>query len=170
MGKFEVVVADLDGTLIETLSGKSFPEGIYDMRIRFGVLNAIRALEPKCLVIVTNQGGISAGYVDEGAFKTKLAYIQQAVSTFLGIPVFTKYCSSMDKDNAWRKPNIGMLVSALHDMIVARVVDSSFSFSKSTVLMVGDASGLEGQFSDSDKVFAERAGASYIDVGDLLCG
>lgn len=63
-----------------------------------------------------------------------------------------------------------MLVSALHDMIVARVVDPSFSFSQSTVLMVGDASGLEGQFSDSDKVFAERAGVSYIDVGDLLCG
>lgn len=54
MGKFEVVVADLDGTLIETLSGKSFPEGIWDMRIRFGVLNAIRALGPKCLVVVTN--------------------------------------------------------------------------------------------------------------------
>lgn len=47
---------------------------------------------------------------------------------------------------------------------------SGKSFSQSTVLMVGDASGLEGQFSDSDKVFAERAGASYIDVGDLLRG
>lgn len=31
-------------------------------------------------------------------------------------------------------------------------------------LMVGDASGLPGQFSDSDKVCAENAGIDYMDV------
>lgn len=30
--------------------------------------------------------------------------------------------------------------------------------------MVGDASGLPGQFSDSDKVCAENAGVDYMDV------
>ena len=30
--------------------------------------------------------------------------------------------------------------------------------------MVGDASGLPGQFSDSDKVCAEKAGIDYMDV------
>lgn len=33
--------------------------------------------------------------------------------------------------------------------------------------MVGDASGLEGQFSDSDKKFAENAGIDYMDVNEF---
>lgn len=34
--------------------------------------------------------------------------------------------------------------------------------------MVGDASGLPGQFSDSDKVCAERAGIDYMDVNEFI--
>ena len=39
-----------------------------------------------------------------------------------------------------------------------------FSQLKGCSLMVGDASGLPGQFSDSDKVCAENAGIDYMDV------
>ena len=35
-------------------------------------------------------------------------------------------------------------------------------------LMVGDASGLPGQFSDSDKVCAEKAGVDYMDITTFL--
>lgn len=34
--------------------------------------------------------------------------------------------------------------------------------------MIGDASGKEGQFSDSDKKTAENFGIDYIDVNDLV--
>ena len=34
-------------------------------------------------------------------------------------------------------------------------------------LMVGDASGLPGQFSDSDKQTAENAGVDYMDVSEF---
>lgn len=40
MKEYKVIFADLDGTLIETISGETFPKGIWDMRIRFDVLDA----------------------------------------------------------------------------------------------------------------------------------
>ena len=36
------------------------------------------------------------------------------------------------------------------------------------ILMIGDASGKEGQFSDSDKKCAENAGFDYLDVDDFI--
>lgn len=49
----------------------------------------------------------------------------------------------------------------LTDMIMPGM---DFSQLKGCSLMVGDASGLPGQFSDSDKVCAENAGIDYMDV------
>lgn len=37
-----------------------------------------------------------------------------------------------------------------------------------TILMIGDASGKEGQFSDSDKKTAENFGCEYMDVNDFV--
>ena len=39
---------------------------------------------------------------------------------------------------------------------------------KSASLMIGDASGKEGQFSDSDKKTAENFGIDYMDVNDFV--
>ena len=36
------------------------------------------------------------------------------------------------------------------------------------ILMIGDASGKEGQFSDSDKKCAKNAGYDYMDVNDFI--
>ena len=44
MKKYKVLFADLDGTLIEMISGNTFPKGIWNMRVRFDVLDA------KCLM------------------------------------------------------------------------------------------------------------------------
>ena len=38
---------------------------------------------------------------------------------------------------------------------------------KDEMLMIGDASGKEGQFSDSDKKTAENFGIDYLDVEDF---
>ncbi len=43
-----------------------------------------------------------------------------------------------------------------------------FDYIKSVTLMVGDASGLEGQFSDSDKRTAENFGIDYLDVNEFV--
>ena len=75
MKKYKVLFADLDGTLIETVSGNTFPKGIWDMRIRFDVLDAIKELKPQCVLIVTNQGGIEKGFVNRRNFEFKMEYI-----------------------------------------------------------------------------------------------
>lgn len=43
-----------------------------------------------------------------------------------------------------------------------------FDYIKSITLMIGDASGLEGQFSDSDKRTAENFGIDYLDVNEFV--
>ena len=64
MKKYKVIFADLDGTLINTISGETFPKGIWDMHIRFDVLDKIKEIKPKCLLIVTIQGCIEKGFVN----------------------------------------------------------------------------------------------------------
>ncbi len=54
MKKYKVLFADLDGTLIDTVSGDTFPKGIWDMRIRFDVLDAIKKLNPDFVFIISN--------------------------------------------------------------------------------------------------------------------
>lgn len=40
--KKKVIFIDLDGTLIDTESGKTFPEGVWDMKLKIGVLRSSR--------------------------------------------------------------------------------------------------------------------------------
>ena len=42
MKRPKILFCDLDGTLIFTLSGKTFPQGIWDMQLRLDVLNKIK--------------------------------------------------------------------------------------------------------------------------------
>ena len=60
----KILFADLDGTLIETISGEVFPKGIWDMKFRFDVLDAIKKLNPEYILIASNQGGIESGFVN----------------------------------------------------------------------------------------------------------
>lgn len=57
----------------------------------------------------------------------------------------------------------------LEDALKYRPLDGFFnSVEKSEMLMIGDASGKPGQFSDSDKKCAENFGIDYLDVEDFL--
>ena len=71
MKEYKVIFADLDGTLIDTISGEIFPKGIWDMRIKFDVLDKIKEIKPEYLLIVSNQGGIESGFVDAHNFRAK---------------------------------------------------------------------------------------------------
>ena len=166
MKNYEIIFVDLDGTLIETISGNTFPKGIWDMRIKFNVLDKIKEINPKCLLIVTNQGGIELGYIDKRNFEFKMEYICRSIKEYTGIYTEYSYCASNDKNNIFRKPNIGMLDSLTERMIVKGIIENGIA--TDNILMIGDASGKEGQFSDSDKKCAENAGFDYIDVEDLI--
>ena len=163
MKKYEVIFADLDGTLIETISGETFPKGIWDMKIRFEVLDAIKKLNPEYILIVSNQGGIERGFVDRGHFTTKLNYICKSIEEYCNCSCYGTYCTTNNKSDPFRKPNVGML-----DYLTELYVGDDFDCIKPKSLMIGDASGKEGQFSDSDKKTAENFGIDYIDVDDFV--
>lgn len=166
MKKYKVLFCDLDDTLINTISGNTFPKGIWDMTFRFKVLDAIKKLAPKCVLIVTNQGGIEKGFVNKQNFEFKMEYIIHSIREYAEVFTEYSYCTSNDKNHSYRKPNTGMLSSLLY-----RVQTNWFraeNITKEDCLMIGDASGLEGQFSDSDKKTAENFGIDYMDVNEFV--
>ena len=159
----KVIFCDLDGTLIETISGETFPKGIWDMQIKFDVLNAIKELNPEYILIVSNQGGIESGFVDAQNFRAKLEYVARAVGEYCNCKCYAMYCETNDKLDLYRKPNTGML-----ERLMESYIGDDFDYIKPKSLMIGDASGKEGQFSDSDKKTAENFGIDYMDVNDFV--
>jgi DNA 3'-phosphatase len=162
----------MDGTIIETASGKTFPMFLGDMKFKEGILEAIAKFVKtdgvEYVFIVTNQGGIDAGFVTSGDMRTKCSFICDCIADFIrrsgyDKPVFIAYrfCSSEDVNDECRKPNTGMLKHIIRD-------SASVSVPKDEMIMVGDASGLEGQFSDSDKKTAENFGIDYLDVDEFI--
>ena len=166
MKEYKVIFADLDGTLIETISGETFPKGIWDMRIKFDVLDAIKKLNPECILIVSNQGGIERGFVNRRNFDFKMEYICRSIKEYTGIPVEYSYCEKNEPNCKYRKPNIGMLDSLGYKMIKRGIIPNGIETDK--MLMIGDASGKDGQSSDSDKKTAENLGIDYMDVDDFV--
>lgn len=166
MKQYKVLFADLDGTLIDTVSGNTFPKGIWDMRFKYDVLDAIKRLKPLCLLIVSNQGGIEKGFVIRRNFEFKMEYIVRSIQEYVGCYTEYSYCESNDKANHYRKPNAGML-----ECMIIRITKRLFCLDnliKDDCLMIGDASGKEGQFSDSDKKTAENFGIDYMDIDDFI--
>lgn len=150
MKKYKLLITDLDGTLIETLSGDTFPKGIWDMKIKLYVFEAIKNYAPDDILIISNQGGIEKGFVTN-------------------ISVYNFYCDNNDKDNINRKPNTGMIDQYMdYIKFINDNVDEENKIIYDTIMMIGDASGKEGQFSDSDKKTAENFGCEYMDVDDFV--
>lgn len=156
--KPRILFCDLDGTLIKTKSGKTFPEDCNDWEFRMEVLDAIRIYAPTAIHIISNQGGIEKGFVDRGEFTGKARTIIDAIFLDLDIKTSLHFTESNDPDDPYRKPNPGMIIDYLKDKGV----------SARHCLMIGDASGLPGQFSDSDLRCAENAHVEYMDVGDFV--
>ena len=162
----KVLFIDLDGTLIKTISGKTFPEDISDFRVQLPVLDKIIEKMPNLnmFFIVSNQGGLKT-ITDKYLFKSKIYAIENICRGYLSSRldylsfIDDLYCCSMDKNNSYRKPNTGMLEQLYNQYRVE---------STKECIMIGDASGKPGDFSDSDKRCASRFFIDYIDVRDFL--
>lgn len=158
-GRNKVLFCDLDGTLIRTKSGKTFPVDNNDWFIPYMVEQAIENYQPKYIFIVSNQGGIEKGFVKKEEFMEKLDKICGRLKWLCkDALVNAEFCVSNDKEDPMRKPNPGMVL----DLIKV------YHLRKWQSMMIGDASGKEGQFSDSDKKCAENAGIRYMDVEDFV--
>ena len=169
----KILFADLDGTLITTASGKTFAEDCTDFRIRKDVLDKIKTMKGlEYLAIVTNQGGVPQ-YISQHDVEVKIYSIVEFINAYFSdtpfhpyrdepvLKVSAEYCASMEKDHPSRKPNTGMLENFLK-------YSGCEKADKSVMLMIGDASGKPGHFSDSDKKCAENFGIDYLDVDDFL--
>lgn len=109
----KVLFIDLDGTLIKTISGKTFPEDITDFRIQLPVLDKIKETFPNLsyFFIVTNQGGIGK-FISEADFGTKIDAISDLCFFYLierRLTMYYDYLYCASNDNPYRKPNTGML-------------------------------------------------------------
>lgn len=166
MKKYKILFADLDGTLIKTKTGRTFPKGVWDMEFRFEVLSAIKEMQPLAVFIVSNQGGIESGFVNERHFGIKAEYVKYSIQEYTGITTGCSYCKTEDKNDRYRKPNTGMLDELLHE--IQKYQFRHEHITKEDCLMIGDASGKEGQWSDTDKKTAENFGCDYMDVEDFV--
>lgn len=173
-----ILLFDFDGTLIETASGNTFATDLTDMRIKMDVVNkALDLMQEngvKVFAIVSNQGGVEAGFVSGADIEAKIEYVLRSVHDLAvkrgirGVLYEKRLCYSNDEQNPMRKPNTGMIDDILMKCKDTVMRGMNFSQLKGCSLMVGDASGLPGQFSDSDKVCAEKAGVDYMDVIQFL--
>lgn len=169
-----ILLFDFDGTLIETASGNTFATDLTDMKIKVDVVNkALDLMQEngvKVFAIVSNQGGVEAGFVSGADIEAKIEYVLRSVHDLAvkrgirGVLYEKRLCYSNDKQDPMRKPNTGMIDDILMKCKDTIMPGMDFSQLKGCSLMVGDASGLPGQFSDSDKVCAEKAGVDYMDV------
>lgn len=158
----KVLLCDLDGTLIETKSGKTFPVDKDDWRFKKWIKVAIQAYNPRYIFIISNQGGIEKGYVNEKEFVQKLSSIIKEIRSWGDYIVDGTYCKLDNPHSYFRKPNVGMVDWFRLDYY------NGYDFSPRHALMIGDASGLAGQFSDSDAQCAKNAGIRYLDVSDFI--
>jgi DNA 3'-phosphatase len=161
----KIIFADLDSTLIETKSGKTFPINILDFKPIWKVWKYLKAnLEDgDYFFIVSNQGGISRGLVGSTYFSSKINYICSALKEYLrlkDVVVDNMFCISEDPTDNMRKPNTGMF----EEMIKKYGLES---VPKDCMIMIGDASGRPGDFSDSDLKAATNFGIKYLDVDDI---
>lgn len=172
----ETLIDDMDRTeslgirsFIANNSMAIFPKGIWDMKLKLYVFEAIKNYAPDDILIISNQGGIEKGFVDKEMFEYKFDYISNALEDYTDISVSAYYCESNNKRNVNRKPNIGMIKEYM-DFIeyMNNDEDEEEKIVYDTILMIGDASGKEGQFSDSDKKTAENFGCEYMDVDDFV--
>lgn len=99
---------DLDGTVIKTKSGKTFPINIDDWEFVSGVLPAIKRYTEQgyYVLIVTNQGGIELGHITAEDIDQKLTTISQEIEQYVRAEIGFLYCAFMEGYD--RKPNPGM--------------------------------------------------------------
>lgn len=127
---------DLDGTLIVTKSGKTFPVDKDDWQFNKNIIECIEKYVDAgyYIMVVSNQGGIEAGIVKLNDFRQKIRKIMNDLIVATGLPlsrVAYRFSVSNNAEDFFRKPNPGMA----YDLALSNILNLS------ECVMVGDASG-----------------------------
>ena len=156
----KALLLDLDHTLICPLENRVFPKDKDDWQFITGVPERVAGYLDKGykIIIITNQGGIEAGFHTEADVREKLREVQECLAESCDMTQFVEdfqmmdfyYCTTNDKESAFRKPNPGMILLAAkeHDLELA------------DCLFVGDM--------DTDQQAAQAAGVPFMWVKDFL--
>lgn len=132
---------DLDGTLIETKSGETFPKDINDWKFKEGILPTVKKYRDRGfnVCIVTNQAGIERGYITKEQLEQKLDTIERELEQYLGGGVNHAYCGNTR--SYFRKPYPGMayqlaiaLELSLRDSVMVGDMDSDAKFAKNAYI------------------------------------
>lgn len=163
-----IICCDLLDNVIESLTANGRfgvqPHGIYDMRIKFEVLDRFRAINPEYLFVLTNQN-FTPGTMASNVFKAMVDYLMYSIAEYMRMPYENVRClvkTGYDVRDRDVKPNTGLLQRALES-----IPDVRKRFKKEDILVCGAASGLAGQ-GNRDIEMARRFGVDYIDISELL--
>lgn len=145
---------DLDHTLIAPKSGNTFPQDVNDWQFLRNVLSRLGSwiYENKdCpLVIVTNQGGVAAGFQTRDSVEQRLVDVVKAIKNSMSTYDVNVYVYVSYLDNEYRKPLPGLA----HKAAAEHAIDLSAS------LMIGDMA--------SDQAFAKNAGMQFEWAADFF--
>lgn len=134
-----IVIFDLDGTIIKTKSGKTFPINKNDWIFNYdNIVSFLNNLENTIIGIISNQKGLKS----DGQIKDWEEKINQICKSINFHFVFASF-----KDDRYRKP----MVSSW-DFLKEQF--KNLNIANSDIVYVGDAAGREGDHSDTDLKFA----------------
>lgn len=159
MKKYAVMFCDLYDTLVHRNS-----QNMWDITIRPEALDAICKMSPQYFFIVTNNGSLH-GSIEETEFSHVLDWLSSTVHSYIlnktGNDVIcdSAFCPSISSQYA--KPNSGML------NIICKSYDLFEYYTKEDMIMIGDASGINGGYS-IDFDFAKNFEICYCDINELI--
>ena len=127
MKDIKAIYIGLDRILIETISGRPKPEGIWDMKFRFDVLHTIKTVNPKAVFIVDSIDGSTTGSIH------KLDYILSAIKEYLDNIHVYYFCTNAI-------PNCNKCTVELLDFYYQYIRNCNhMRFKKSELLLVGNS-------------------------------
>ena len=142
-----IVIFDLDATIIKTKSGKTFPTDCNDWVFNYdNVVSTLNTINNDTIIgIISNQKGIKSD-VQLGSWQTKLNNIMKQINFHF---VFASL-----KDDRYRKPMV-----ASWDYI--KELLKTLQVPTSQIIYVGDACGRQGDHADTDIKFAYNCGFKF---------
>ena len=146
--KEKIAAFDLDNTIINTQSNNKFPINSKDwVLFSDNIPTKCKKLlkEGFCVIIISNQAGMSKGKTDQGEWIKKINDVQK----YIGVPL--KIYAIKD-NNIFRKP-YPTIWNKLKEQII---IDHKESF------YCGDACGRKGDHSDTDYKFALNIGVRFV--------
>lgn len=166
----KIAAFDLDGTLINTKSGRTFPINVDDWKLfNDNVIPVLKQLTGKnySIVIITNQLGVSKNKITVDELQQKIEAISKAIDirdqrSLQGSSTHINLMAILaTNDDKFRKPRIGTW-EHIQSLMSSDVTLSSKSF------YCGDAAGRPGDFNDTDYKFALNCNIKFITPDDLF--